>query len=211
MANYSLDIDGVVSDYFAARAKAAQQMGIRSLSQPVGLKPEELDALMDERVATINKAMRKYIGDHLEEFFGGLACVVGTTDRQAIGRAAAMGNELFWISSRYYSTALARITLDWLLQNNLPADAAHVILTRDKAAAIRENSIHYHLDDRVSQVTSIALHSTAKVYLLRRPWNQHFLVRHADEPDADYVTSAGAYGVDEVDSIAEYITFVVGK
>ncbi len=211
MANYSLDIDGVVADYLAARAAAAQEMGIRPLSQPVGMEPEELDAFMGERVLAVNKAMRKYISDHLEEFFGGLACTVTPEDRQAIQRAAAMGHELFWISNRYVSTALVQITLDWLNRNGLPADYDHIILTRDKATVIRERSIHHHLDDRVAQVTSIALQSTAKVFLLRRPWNQHFLVRHPDEPDADYMTSAGAYGVDEVDSIAEYITFVVGK
>lgn len=211
MTKHSLDIDGVVTDYFPARAAAAKELGIRPLSQPVGLKPEELDAFMQERVAAINRAMRKYIGDHLEEFFGGLGCLVGPEDHRAINRASAEGHELFWLSNRYFSKEVMRITLDWFGRNNLPADEAHVFLTRDKATVIRENDIRHHLDDRVSQVTSVALQSQAKVFLLRRPWNQRFFVRHPDEPNADYVTNAGAYGVEEVDSIAEYITLMAGR
>lgn len=211
MAKYALDIDGVVADYLTARAAAAKQIGIRPLSQPVGMKPEELDAFMGERVAAVNRAMRDYISDHLEEFFGGLACTVGDEDRRAIRSAAAQGHELFWLTNRYVSTELAHITLDWLKRNDLPADYAHLILTRNKATVIQKLNLRYHLDDRVAQVTSIALQSQAKVFLLRRPWNQHFIVFQPDEPNTEFVTSAGAYGVDEVDSIAEYLTFVVDR
>lgn len=211
MAKYALDIDGVVADYLAARAAAAKHIGIRPLSQPVGMKPEELDAFMGERVAAVNKAMRDHISDNLEDFFGGLECLVGEEDRRSIRSAAAVGHELFWLSNRYVSAELVNITLDWLTRNDLPADLAHVILTRDKAGTIKKLNLRYHLDDMVAQVTSIALQSQAKVFLLRRPWNQHFIVLHADEPHTEFVTSAGAYGVDEVDSIAEYMTFVVDK
>ncbi len=100
------------------------------------------------------------------------------------------------------------ITLAWLLKNDLPADAAHVVLTPDKAAAVRQYDIRYHLDDSVPHVTSIALQTSAKVFLLRRPHNQRFVVTHPEEPDAGHDTSAGAYGVTEVDSIAEFITLL---
>lgn len=218
MVRYSLDIDGVVADYFNARADAARTLGIRPLSQPVGMKPEDLDAFMQDRQATINTALRQYITDHLEEFFGGLACLASKEDRSAIHRAAAAGYELFWVSARSFfgpqsfsaasMAELSRITLDWLLANDFPADPAHVVLTPDKAGAVRQNNIRFHLDDLVPHVTSIALQSQAQVFLLRRPWNQRFVVAHPDEPNADHTMSAGAYGVEEVDSIAEYMMLI---
>ncbi len=218
MVRYSLDIDGVVADYFTARADAAKTLGIPPLSQPVGMRPEDLDAFMQDRQARISAALLKYITDNLEEFFGGLACLASREDRSSIHRAAAAGHELFWVSARSFfgsqpfsaeSTAeLSRITLEWLLRNDLPADAAHVLLTPDKASAVRQNNIRFHLDDLVPHVTSVALQSQARVFLLRRPWNQRFVVAHPTEPNADHSTSAGAYGVEEVDSIAEFLTLM---
>lgn len=215
---YSLDVDGVVADYFKSRGQVARKLGIRPLSQPLGMQPEDLDVFMQERMAEINRVVGNYIGEHLEEFLGGLECTVTLADRQAIGRAAAGGWELFFITSRSffgghnYGTPeqVKPITEEWLTRNGLPADPAHVILTSNKAQVISTNHIRYHLDDAVAHVTSIALQSPARVYLLRRPWNQHFLVKVPDEPDADYYTTAGAYGVEEVDSIAEYILQITG-
>lgn len=218
MARYSLDIDGVVADYFKARAEAAKVLGIRNLSQPLGLTPENLDAFMQDRQATINAALRQYISDNLEEFFGGLDCLVSSEDRSALHRAAAEGHELFWISARSFfggqpfstdtTRELSRITLNWLLTNALPADQAHIVLTPDKAGAVRDHGSRFHLDDMVPHVTSIALQSKAKVFLLRRPWNQRFVVTNPTELEAGHSTSAGAYGVEEVDSIAEFLTLM---
>jgi hypothetical protein len=221
MARYSLDIDGVVADYFAARAEAAKKIGIRPLSQPMDLTPEDLDVFMRERQAALNTALREYISANLEEFFGGLGCLVSPEDGAAIQRAAAQGHELFWVSSRSFfgnlsfgsqnTVELTQITLQWLMKNGLPADPAHVILTPDKAGVITEKDIRFHLDDAVAHVTSIALQSPAKVYLLRQPWNQRFFTRRAEETDGECLTSAGAYGIEEVDSIAEFITLMVGR
>lgn len=217
---YSLDIDGVVADYFTGRSEAAKEIGIPTLTQPVGLPPDELDATMKERLAKVNKAMKDHISADLEGFFGNLDCIATMEDHAAIQRAAAAGYELFWISARSFfgghnvqatTDTLAEITLDWLIKNNLPADADHVILTSDKAAVIQTAGIRFHLDDNVPHVTSVALHSQAKVSLLRQPWNQRFLITHATEPDADYFSNAGAYGVEEVDSIAEYIALMMGR
>ncbi len=218
MIRYSLDIDGVVADYFNARAEAAKTLGIRALSQPVGMTPVDLDAFMQDRQVAINNALRQYITDNLEEFFGGLDCLATPADIERIHAAAAAGHELFWVSARSFfggqpfsleaTRELARITLEWLLRNNLPADQGHIVLTPDKAGEIRRRGIRFHLDDLVPHVTSVALQSKAKVFLLRRPWNQRFVVTHPGEPDADHSTSAGAYGVEEVDSIAEFITLM---
>ena len=217
MVRYSLDVDEVVAAYLKACTAAAKALGIRALSQPLDLTPEDLDALMQDRQATIIAALNQYITDNLEEFFGGLESLVSTEDRTAIRRAAAAGHELFWVSSRSYFSGhddsadvsrMSGITLDWLLKNDLPADAAHVVLTPDKAAAVRQYDIRYHLDDSVPHVTSILLQTGAKVFLLRRPHNQRFMVTHPNDPDDDHDTSAGAYGVTEVDSIAEFITMM---
>lgn len=218
---YSLDVDGVVADYFAARERLGRELGIRPLTQPVGLEPEELDAFMKERQTEIARVLHRWITENMAEFFGGVACTITDDDRRAIARAAAGGWELFWVSARSFfggkSHEVARptaevhaVTVDWLARHGLPADPAHVILTPDKAATITEKGIKYHLDDAVAHVTSIALRSPAKVYLIRRPWNQRFLIKH-DNPDADYITTAGAYGVAEVDSIREYIALITGK
>jgi hypothetical protein len=221
MVRYSLDLDGVVADYFAARAEAAKKIGIRPLSQPVDLVPEDLDIFMRERQAILNTALREHISANLEEFFGGLGCLASPEDGAAIQRAAAQGHELFWVSSRSFfanpsfgarnTEELTRITLEWLDNSGFPADPAHVILTPDKAGVITDNDIRFHLDDAVAHVTSIALQSPAKVYLLRQPWNQRFFTRRAEHADGECLTSAGAYGIEEVDSIAEFITLMVGK
>ena len=214
---YSLDVDEVVASYLEARTVAAKALGIRQLSQPVNLTPEDLDVFMQERQAAIIAALNQHIGDNLEEFFDGLESLVSTEDRSAIRRAEALGGfELFWVSSRSYFSGhnqpgeVARmrgITLDWLLKNDLPADEAHVVLTPDKAAAVRQYDIRYHLDDSVPHVTSVALQTQAKVFLLRRPHNQRFVVLDPDSNDG-HESSAGAYGVTEVDSIAEFITLM---
>lgn len=218
MVRYSFDIDGVVADYFNARAEVAKALGIRALSQPVGLPPGDLDAFMQDRQTAINAALRDHISRNLEEFFGGLGCLASADDYRAIHGAAAAGHEVFWVSARSFfggqsfsaesAGELTRITLAWLQKHDLPADPAHVVLTPDKAGVIRDKDIRYHLDDLVPHVTSIALQSQAKVFLLRRPWNQRFVVTHPQEPDADHATSAGAYGVEEVGSIAEFITLM---
>ncbi len=222
MARYSLDVDGVVADYFAARERLGRKLGIRPLSQPVGLEPEALDAFMKERQSEIARVLHNWITEHMEEFFGGVACTVTNDDRQAISRAAAEGWELFWVSARSFfggkshrpgrpAAEVHAVTVDWLVRNGLPADDAHVILTPDKAQTITEQGIKFHLDDAVAHVTSVALRSPAKVYLMRQPWNQRFLVKHDDLPDADWEATAGAYGVTEVDSIREYVTLILGK
>ncbi len=218
MVRYSLDIDEVVAAYHAARTAAAKALGIRQLSQPVNLTPEDLDAFMQDRQATIIAALNQHIMDNLEEFFGGLESLVSKEDRSAIRRAAALGGfELFWVSSRSYFSGhndplgvarMKEITLNWLLKHDLPADGAHVVLTPDKAAAVRQYDIRYHLDDSVPHVTSVALQTTAKVFLLRRPHNQRFVVVNSAATDGDHESSAGAYGVTEVDSIAEFITLM---
>ena len=209
MVKYSLDIDGVVADYYNARAAVAKILHIRALSQPVGLSPEDLDAFMQDRQTTINNAIRQYIVDNLESFFGGLDSLFSKDDLQAIRRASSMGYELFWVSARSVLTDdLSRITLEWLLKNDLPADSAHVLLAQDKASVIREKNIRFHLDDLVPHVTSIALQTNAKVFLLRRPWNQRFVVTHPGESSSEDSISAGAYGVEEVDSIAEFIMLI---
>ncbi len=218
MAKYSLDIDGVVADFYNARAAVAKTLHIRSLTQPVGLSPEDLDVFMQERQAAITNALRKYIMDDLESFYGGLDSLVSKSDLQAIHRASSMGYEVFWVSARSFIAGqvfsaelideLSRITLAWLLKNDLPADSAHVVLTMDKASVIRDKNIRFHLDDLVPHVTSIALQTSAKVFLLRRPWNQRFVVTHPGQPNSEDSISAGAYGVEEVDSIAEFITLM---
>ncbi len=214
---YSLDIDEVVAAYLAARTAAAKALGIRALSQPVNLTPEDLDAFMQDRQATIMAVLNKHITDNLEEFFGGLESLASMEDHVAIRRAAAAGHELFWVSSRSYFSGhnapaevarMADITLAWLLDHDFPADAAHIVLSPDKAAMVRQYDIRYHLDDSVPHVTSIALQTTAKVFLLRRPHNQRFVIMNSDAPDADHESSAGAYGVTEVDSIAEFVTLM---
>lgn len=222
MARYSLDVDGVVADYFSARERLGRELGIRPLTQPVGLKPEDLDAFMKERQSEIARVLHKWITEHMEDFFRSVACTVTDDDRRAIARAAAEGWELFWVSARSFfgnkshrttrpTAEVHAVTVEWLVSNGLPADDAHVILTPDKAQTITEQGIRFHLDDAVPHVTSIALRSTAKVYLMRRPWNQRFLIRHPADPDADFESSANAYGCEEVDSVREYITLIMGK
>lgn len=221
MARYSLDVDGVVADYVFAREQLGRSLGIRPLSQPVGMKPEDLDAFMKERQSEVARVLHRWITENMEEFFGSLTCTVTDDDRQAISRAAASGCELFWVSARSFFGGKSRqgkrpteevhaVTVDWLVRNGLPADDAHVILTPDKAQTITEQDIRFHLDDSVPHVTSIALRSPAQVYLIRRPWNQRFVVKHPDDPDGDYEANAGTYGITEVDSVREYITLILG-
>ena len=219
MAKYSIDVDDVLADYRPARSQVARDLGLPSLSFPLGLAPDAVDALVQERQATNHAAVRDWITDHLEEFFDGLKCLLGEDDRHAIYRAAAEGDELFFVSSRSYSGAerittdttevLMEITQAWLLGQSLPA-YDHVILTPDKANVMIERGIAYHLDDQVAHVTNISLRSKADVYLLKRPYNQHIVIWHLDQPD-DYHTTAGAFGVNEVESVAEYISLTVGR
>ncbi len=218
MARYSIDVDDVLAEYRVARAEVAKKLGIPPMTQPLNVDPETVDALMMERRASNHAVIRDWITDHLEEFFAGLRCLLGDDDRRAIHRAQADGHELFFVSSRSYSGSerigkteqLRKITERWLSLEGLPADSAHVLLTPDKAEAIIVRGITYHLDDMLAHVTSIALRSRADVYLLRTVWNQNFVVLHPDQPDGMFKSSSD-YGVDEVDSVAEYISLTVGR
>jgi uncharacterized HAD superfamily protein len=157
--------------------------------------------------------LNDWIKDHLEEFWGGLESLVHPDDRLAISTAAAKGHELFWVSARpsrgRMTGVVADITLAWLQQHDLPVDANHLLLVPTKSRVLKVRHIQFHLDDLVPHATEIAFNSPAKVYLLRQPWNRHMIFRHADEPE--YVAAVGAFGIPEVDSIAEYITLITDK
>lgn len=212
MTRYSLDIDGVVANYHHGIRELTKHLGIGPLSQPLGLEPEALDALMEERQAAVQKALNDWIKDHLEEFWGGLESMVRHEDRRAIRTAAAQGHELFWVSARpslgRMAGIVANITLSWLQDFDLPADASHVFLSPEKSRVLKEQRIPYHLDDLVPHATEIAFNSQTKVYLLKQPWNRHIIFRHPDE--SEYTAEAGAFGIPEVNSIAEYITLISG-
>ncbi len=210
MVRYSLDIDGVVANYRKGIRELAEHLGIQPLSQPVGLEPEALDALMEERQAAIQKTLKDWIKDHLEEFWGGLESLTRPEDHRAIRAAAAQGHELFWVSSRpsrgRVAESVAAVTLSWLQRHDLPVDTNHLFLGEQKSYALKEHHIQYHLDDLVPHATEIAFNSQTQVYLLKQPWNRHIIFRHPDEPE--YTAEAGAFGIPEVDSIAEYIALI---
>lgn len=212
MVRYSLDVDGVVANYRKGIRELTERLGIRPLSQPVGLEPEALDALMMERQATTQKMLNVWIKDHLEEFWGGMESLVQSEDRRAIRVAAAQGHELFWVSGRpskgRMAGVVASITLSWLQRHDLPADAAHVLLSPEKSRILTEQRIQYHLDDLVPHVTEIAFNSKTQVYLLKQPWNRHMIFRVVGGDE--FTAEAGAFGIPEVDSIAEYITLITG-
>ena len=212
MVRFALDIDGVVANYRQGIHDLTQQLGIGPLAQPVGLEPEALDALMEERQAEVQKTLSDWIGGHVEEFWGGLGLLASPDDFRAIRTAVAQGHALFWVSSRpslgRMEGVVADVTLNWLQQHHFPANEFNVILTPKKSGVLREQHIQYHLDDLVPHATEVAFNSEATVYLLKQPWNRRMIFRNPDEPE--YTASAGAFGIPEVDSIAEYITLITG-
>lgn len=215
---FSLDIDGVVADYRKGLRDVAAQLGIQPQTQPLGIPPEELDALMSERQEAIHAQVGHWIVQNIEEFYGGLDCLAQVHDFGAINLALSHGHELFWVSNRGFGdrrvvdgtfmTLCASVTANWLRAHSLPVDEKHLLLTYDKASAIRGSGIQSHLDDIVPHVTQVALTTEAKVYLLRRPWNQRVVLQ--DEETGDFGTTAAAFGVPEVYSIAEYVSLATG-
>lgn len=207
---YSLDIDGVVANYRKGIRELTARLGIQPLSQPLGLEPEALDALMMERQATIQRTLNEWIAANLEEFWNHLELLARPEDIRSIRAATARGHELFWVSGRTSLGEMAGVvsglTLSWLRSHDLPADTGHVLLGPDKSRILKEKRISFHLDDLVPHATEIAFNSQTKVYLLRQPWNRHMIFRHLDE--AEYTAESGAFGIPEVDSIAEYITLI---
>jgi hypothetical protein len=167
---------------------------------------------MEERQVANQNTLSSWIKDHLEEFWGGLETMASCEDRRAIHAAAARGHELFWVSARpslgKMAGVVADITLSWLQKHDFPADANHVFLAPEKSSVLKERHIQYHLDDLVPHATEIAFNSAAQVYLLRQPWNRHIIFRSPGE--SEYTAEAGAFGIPEVDSIAEYITLITG-
>lgn len=221
---FSLDIDGIVADYGAGIKGVAAKLQIPPQTQPVGLEPDQLDALMSERQQAVRAQVGRWVTDHVEEFYGGLAPLFGESDRRAIHVALSEGHELFWVSNRgfglggpggsvaeggVFTTLCASATFDWLQRQNLPVSDANLLLTYDKADAINNNDIRHHLDDIVPHVTQIALETKAEVYLLRRPWNQRIIIQGQDE--GEYRTTAAAFGVREVSSIGEYLAVIRGR
>ena len=207
---YSLDIDGVVANYRKGIRELMERLDIQPLSQPVDLTPEALDALMEERQAAIHTTLNDWIKGHLEEFWGGLDSLARDEDCRAIRAAAAKGHELFWVSARPSRGRMAgiviSITLAWLRQHDLPVGARHLFLAPKKSLVLKDQHIQFHLDDLVPHATEIAFNSQAKVYLLKQPWNRHIVFQHVD--GLEYTAEAGAFGIPEVDSIAEYITLI---
>lgn len=215
---YSLDIDGVVANYREGIRNVMHLAQIPSLTQPVGLEPAELDMVMQQRQEDMNTAINEYVSSHLRAFFGQLSSLVTPEDMSALHASYGRGYELFWVSSRGCSGTqikqqpleqIMQITLNWLTAIGLPTDRAHLLITPDKAQTIRANHIRYHLDDLVPYATQVAFNSEAQVYLLRQPWNRRMIFRHPDQ--AEYTAEIGAFGIPEVDSIAEYIGQVTGR
>ncbi|KKL55933.1 hypothetical protein LCGC14_2250480 [marine sediment metagenome] len=101
---------------------------------------------------------------------------------------------------------VATVTLSWLHHHDLPVDMNHLLLGEQKSYALKERHIQYHLDDLVPHAAEISFNSQTQVYLLRQPWNRFMIFRHPDEPE--YTAEVGAFGIPEVDSIAEYITLI---
>lgn len=213
MARYSLDIDGVVADYREGLRRLTVQLEIAPLSQPVGLTPEALDAVMEERQEAVQQQLHAWIKDHLEEFWGGLNCMASAEDRRAIRQAAALGHELFWVSSRPSRGSIAGVvydtTLRWLARHDLPVDGGHLFLHPEKSQILDAQRIACHLDDMVTHATAIALSSKTRPVLVKRPWNQH-IMRFSSDAATEDTSISSAFDIPEVNSIAEYITLYVG-
>jgi uncharacterized HAD superfamily protein len=206
---FSIDIDGTVADMHGAIAKLSHQLHIAN-TQPKHLDPDIADVVMQERRKQIEAEMDGWIEAHLEEFWGSLDLLASDDDRRAIRQAIAIGYELFFVSERPSRTParLYEITLDWLKRQDFPVDASHVILTRDKPSVMRDKNIRYHLDDMVPHAARIMANSETQVFLVQRPWN-----RHVFQPDTegDYQSRAAAFGMEEVASIAEYLTIITQR
>lgn len=213
MTRFSLDVDGVVANYQAGLAALMEEHDIGPLTQPVGLKPEELDALMQERQQAINTALANIITSDPEKFWMGLVPMVSPEDRRALRVAVASGDEVFWVSGRPPTGCSPADMVDmlyrWLQKHDLPCYLGHVSCGRDKAALINEQRIEAHLDDLVPYITQIALGTQATPYLLRRPWNQTIVLRNPE--GADVHTTAAAFDITEVDTIAEYVMLATAK
>ena len=167
----SLDVDGVTAGFNQAVAALAKQLNVTT-------SYELLDAWID---------------DHEAEFWSGLTCVLTPADRKALRGFHGRGHAIFWLASRPITNRMHVLTREWLAKQRLPSsDARHVILTMDKARAMRENEITNHLTDRIPHAMQIALGGRTAV-ILRRPWNTQELWLSQSEEHFQVVDSVAQF------------------
>ena len=210
----SLDVDGTVANYRKSYADIVKALDLPRITQPVGVGVETAAAMIEERQDLINTAVHDWIQSNLPQFFGEMECMLTEEDKLALHALPADAIDLYFITGRSVHISdewdegeVHSLTHRWLRDNGVLVLPERVIVTRDKAQAVNDHAIKFHLDDLVPHATQIALRTEAQVYLIRRPWNRHIIFQQPGE-ETDYRTSAAGFGTPEVDSIGEFCDIV---
>ncbi len=181
MVIFSVDVDGTLAGYNKAIAELAVELGVT-------VDPEPLD---------------EWIHEHTEEFWGGLEDLNSTEDKIALSAAVHAGHSLHYISRR--PSSIHTLTEGWLEDHGYPSPTS-LHLSVDKGHVADLLKVEFHVDDLVPDATRVALATTARVFLIKRMWNQHVLFRN-DEGERRGSASYN-FALDTVETIAEYVTFV---
>ncbi len=181
MTIFSVDIDGTLANYNKALAELAKALGVRH-------DPEPLD---------------NWIADHENDFWFGLEDMSSDSDKEAMRAAVNEGHTLHYISRRLET--IHALTVRWLTKYDYPSPTS-VHLTMDKGYMSDMLHTEFHVDDLVPHAAQIVAKAQTKVFLIRRPWNQHIVIEDDDESR----TSSYNFELPMVDSIEEFITFVRG-
>lgn len=184
MAIFSVDIDGTLAGYNKAIADLAKDLGVT-------VNPEPLD---------------EWIDLHTEEFWGELEDLSSDEDKMALSAAIHAGHTLHYISRR--PSSIYTLTEQWLEQNAYPSPTS-LHLSADKGHIADLLKVEFHVDDLVPDATRVALATEARVFLIKRAWNQHVFFRN-DEGERRGTASYN-FDLATVDTIAEYVTFVRGE
>jgi uncharacterized HAD superfamily protein len=180
MAIFSVDVDGTLAGYNKAIADLAVKLGVT-------VDPEPLDA---------------WIHEHTEEFWGNLADLNSVSDKMELNAAIHAGHTIHYISRR--PSSIHALTEQWLEKHDYPSPTS-LHLSSDKGHIADLLKVEFHVDDLVPDATRVALATEAKVFLIKRAWNQHVLFRDEGEQRG---SSSYSFDLATVDSIAEYVTFV---
>ncbi len=179
MTVFSVDIDGTVAHFNKAIADLAKSLGVTT-------DPKPLD---------------DWIVDHQTDFWSGLDDMSSVEDKEALRAAVNDGHTLHYISRR--PSTITALTIEWLQRYDYPSPTS-VHLTNDKGHMTSFLRSELHVDDLVPHAAQIVASSQTKVYLIRRPWNQHVVIADEDESRS----SSYNFDLPMVGSVEEFITFV---
>jgi uncharacterized HAD superfamily protein len=165
MVIVACDVDGVLADFILAFTKLAHSLFGTPITRTVDhLSWDKFPGLTDDDVFETWEAIQES-----SEFWLGLEPLVGPDVFSRIDQIERRGGRVYFVTARSGEYAKQQ-TEQWLRTFGITNPT--VIVTTSKAETARVVGATHAIDDKAGNAVAIQYMSTAKSYLLDRPYNR---------------------------------------